>query len=348
MSPTRLVLFALVTVLAAPSPALAQDDDLLAPLTPQSKSSRTKTGKTKVVKKKRTATPKKPPRTKTSARGTKGKKPPPQVAPPEEDDVLVPLTPAKTELVARITGGVRGARLVVDGKEVGQFSSSTLSVELPPGPHSVVVRKQGYADYSRRIDVKEGGPTEVAVSLEATHGFGMLSADVPGAMVYVDSKQVGPAPQSVLLEPGSREIEFRAPGFRPVVHNITVFAGKPYEVVGNLRPEQDTSVAMADAPTNPDFKPGPTPVSKPDPLAAAPEVREVSSSKPWYGRWYVWAGVGAAVAAGTGAYLATQSGSPTNPSLAQDPDGRVCGGKCDAVISKGRGGIQLPAGAFRF
>ncbi|HZI16499.1 MAG TPA: PEGA domain-containing protein [Myxococcus sp.] len=347
MSPTRLVLFALVTVLAAPSPALAQEDDLLAPLTPQTKSSRTKPGKTKVVKKKRVPAPKKPPRAKTSVRGAKGKKQQPQVAQPEEDDVLAPLAPAKTELVARITGGVRGAKLVVDGREVGQFSSSTLAVELPPGPHSVVVRKQGYADYSRRIEVKEGGPTEVAVSLEATHGFGMLSADVPGAMVYVDGKQVGPAPQSVLFEPGSREIEFRAPGFRPDVHNITVFAGKPYEVVGNLRPEEDTSIAMGDAPTNPDFKPGPTPASRPDPLAPAPEVREVSASKPWYGRWYVWAGVGAVVAAGTvGAVMATQGGA--QPPLTA---GDVCGGNCDAVISgarKGGGGIPLPAGAFRF
>jgi hypothetical protein len=347
MSPTRIVLLVLVTILAAPSSALAQDDDVLAPLTPQPKSKRTKPGKTTVVKKKRPPAPKKTTRAaKPTDKGTKGKKKKQQqVATPEDDDVLAPLAPAKTELVARLTGGVRGAKLVVDGKEVGQFSSGTVSVELEPGMHSVVVRKPGYADYSRRIEVKEGGPTEVAVALEATHGFGVLKSDVPGAVVAVDGKELGPVPRNVLLEPGSREIEFSAPNFRPDVHNITVLPGTSYEIVGNLRPVEDAATTVADAPKNPDLQPGPTPDVGPDPLAQAPEVREVSASKPWYGRWYVWAGVGAAVAAGTvGAVMASQGG--TAPQITAD---ETCGRTCDGVIDGvNQSGFLLPAQGLRF
>lgn len=346
MSPKRIVLYALVTVLAAPSTALAQDD-LLAPLTPQTKPSR-KPAKPKVTKKKKAApTAKKPTRgTKPAVSKGKGKGKKQQQAAPPEEDLLAPLAPPKTELMARIANSVRGATLVVDGKEVGVLTAAPVPLELPPGEHSVLVRKPGYAEYSRSINLKEGEQTELVVTLEATKGFGKLTADVPGAVVSVDDQELGTVPRSVLLEPGSREIVFRAPGFKPDVHNITVFAGKPYEVAGKLRPLVDTSVASTDTPTNPDLTPGVTPDAQPDPLAEPPKVAEVSTSKPWYGRWYVWAGVGAVVAAGTGAYLATQ-GTP-DPLSATD----VCGRECDGEIngtSKVRGGaIQLPSRAFSF
>ncbi|MBZ4419625.1 PEGA domain-containing protein [Myxococcus sp. RHSTA-1-4] len=367
MSFHRIVLFALVTVMAAPSSALAQDDDLLAPLTPQTKSSRSKSGKTKVVKKKParekpakvTKKPTKPSRTKT-ARGKAGKKP---VEPEAEDDLLAPLAPMKTELVVRITGGVRGARLQVDGKDSGTLSAAPIPMEVSPGEHVLVVRKPGYAEYSKRIDVKPGEQTEVAVSLDATMGFATLNADVPEAVVLVDGAELGPVPQgNVLLKPGSREIEFRAPGFKPDVHNITVFAGRPYVVEGRLRPLVDTTtVASAeDVPRKTVLEPALPAETSPGVSAldqTGPDA-EVSSGKPWYGRWYVWAGVGAVVAAGTvGAVMATRSGGadPLTPA-------EVCGdGGCDATLGFGavrpvRGGARksggsvfsVPAGALRF
>ncbi|QDE92329.1 PEGA domain-containing protein [Myxococcus xanthus] len=345
MSLHRIVVFALVTVLAAPSAALAQDD-FLAPLTAPSKP---KTGKPKVVKKKPA---KKPARAKAPAKGNK--------KPAAEDDLLLaPLTPVKTEVLVRMTGNVRGAKLFVDGKEFGVLSSAAVPVEVRPGEHHLVVRRQGYADFTRRIDVKPGTQAEVLVSMDATMGFATLTADVADAVVMVDGQQVGAVPQAnVLLRPGSREIEFRAPGFKPDVHNITVFAGRTYEVTGNLRPLLDTSVATADVPKSPVLEPS----SKLDPddetapglsFAGDPETPEVEGSKPWYGRWYVWAGIGAVVAAGTvGAVMATQGGG-ANPLSPTD----VCGpAGCDAVLGGIRsvrgGGARLqappPAGAIRF
>lgn len=364
MSFQRIVLFALVIVLAAPSSAFAQDDDdLLAPPTPQTKPSRSKSGKTKVVKKKATrekATkvtkkPAKTPKTTKTARGKAGKKP---VAAPAEDDLLAPLAPQKTELVVRMTGGVRGARLQVDGRDVGPISAAPMPVEVTPGEHLLVVRKPGYAEYSRRIDAKEGSQTEVAVALDATMGFATLTADVPEATVAVDGQDLGPVPlANVLLKPGSREIEFRAPGFKPDVHNITVFAGRPYVIEGKLRPLLDTSVAANDVPRNTVLNPATRPETSPgvsfDPPAPSDDV-EVSSGKPWYGRWYVWAGVGAVVAAGTvGAVMATRdSVSPL------DANRDVCGGTCDGVLGgvrpvrggqdKSGGAFRVPAGALRF
>lgn len=367
MSFHRIVLLALVTVLAAPSSALAQEDDLL--LAPQTKPSRSKSGKAKVVKKKParekparekstkvTKKPTKPPRTKT-ARGKAGKKP---VEPVVEDDLLPPSMALgkKTELVVRITGGVRGARLLVDGKDSGTLSAAPVPLEVSPGEHLVVVRKPGYAEYSRRIDAQEGSQTEVAVSLDATMGFATLTADVAEAVVLVDDEELGLVPQgNVLLKPGSRAIEFRAPGFKSDVHNITVFAGRTYAVEGKLRPLLDTTtVASADdVPKNPVLDPGRSATEAPPGVSAIgdpdPAETEVSGSKPWYGRWYVWAGVGAVVAAGTvGAVMATQGGGASP----LDGDRDVCGGKCDVIVGasrsvRGSGNpFRIPAGALRF
>ncbi|WP_164010047.1 PEGA domain-containing protein [Pyxidicoccus trucidator] len=363
MSLHRIVLFALVTVLAAPSSAFAQDDDLLAPLTPQTKPSKTKGGKTKVVKKKpakparekSTKVTKKPAKTKSgaTARGKAAKKP---VETSSEDDLLAPLELKKTELLVRITGGVRGAKLQVDGKDAGSLTAAPIPLEVTPGEHLLVVRKPGYAEFTRRIDVKEGSQQEVPVSLDATMGFATLTADVADAMAVVDGVEVGPVPQgNVLLKPGSREIEFRAPGFKPAVHNITVFAGRNYSVEGTLRPLEDTSVATRDVPKNPVLEPSFTDDTAPGLTARdlEPET-EVSSGKPWYGRWYVWAGVGAVVAAGTvGAVMATQGGG-FDP---LDANRDVCGDPgCDAVLggarpvrgNKAGGMLRLPAGALRF
>ncbi|MFP2909632.1 PEGA domain-containing protein [Pyxidicoccus sp. 3LFB2] len=362
MSLHRIVLFALVTVLAAPSSAFAQDDDLLAPLTPQTKSSKPKSGKTKVVKKKPARekpakVTKKPAKPKggATARGKAGKKPVEPAA--EDDDLLAPLAPKKTEMLVRITGGVRGAKLQVDGKDAGSLSAAPVPLEVTPGEHLLVVRKPGYAEYTRRIDVKEGSQQEVAVSLDATMGFATLTADVAEAVVVVDGEEVGPVPQgNVLLKPGSREIEFRAPGFKPDVHNITVFAGRNYAVEGTLRPLVDTSVATRDAPKNPVLDPS----SRTDDTAPGLTARdlepetEVSSGKPWYGRWYVWAGVGAVVAAGTvGAVMATQGSgiAPLSPGQVCAPDdcAAVLGGARPVRGNKAGGGLlRLPSGAFNF
>jgi hypothetical protein len=187
-------------------------------------------------------------------------------------------------------------------------------------------------------------------------GFATLTADVPEAVVSVDGEELGPVPQgNVLLKPGSREIEFRAPGFKPDVHNITVFPGRPYVIEGKLRPLLDTTVASNDAPRNPVLDPSTAtrPETSPGVSLDQPDLSsEVKPSKPWYGRWYVWAGVGAVVAAGTvGAVMATQGSSP-EPLTREG----VCGGPCDGDIGfptgvrpvHSGGAFRVPAGALRF
>jgi hypothetical protein len=323
----RAYLIALVLCLAAPSAHAQGMDDLLAPLTP----SAGKKGKGKGKTTQRT--PKPPKKAKATRGGKKGKgakATPPQVEEQESAqadgaDLLAPLV-KKTELLVKMNGSVRGARLFLNDKELGAMPKGP--IEVDPGDHVVTVRRSGYRDFSRRITAKEGEVTELGVLMEPTSGFVSVKADVEGARVLINGEDKGLAPiDNLMLPAGSYEIVVQREGFRPESQRIAVRAGKEYNVDVNLRPE---ALAQADSPRNPVLTP--SAVSEPSPLTQQPAA-EVSS-RPLTSRWYFWAGVGAVVtAAAVGTVMATQQ-QPLDPN-------KVCGGTCDGVINRPTGGGLL-------
>ncbi|MDY7228510.1 PEGA domain-containing protein [Hyalangium rubrum] len=316
MSLRRAAVFALLAALVAP-PALAQDDDLLVPIeaTPKESKPKPKPAKRRPAKK-----PAKKPAT--------AQKPPPAPAP--EDDLLVPIAAGKTELLVRLGGGVKGARLLVDNKEVGALPQGAFTVE--PGEHLVVVRRPGFAEFSRRINVEKGKTAELSVALDAVAGVVSVNADVPGAKVSIDGQPRGQVPlANVELKPGSHEIVVSREGFESDVSRIAVRAGRDYTVSAHLKPVEGSKppvVASADRPQQPVLTPT-TPTVDPLTPVAPPEEPSVSEDRPWFKRWYVWAGVGAVVAAAAaGTVVATQGGSarPLSPE-------EVCGGTCDGTLN---------------
>jgi len=309
----RVLLFALVLCVAAPS-AFAQDDDFLAPLTTSPPAAKGKAAK--------------PAKGKKPAKTAKGKKPAKEPeAVDESSDMLAPLV-KKTELLVKFSGVARGTRLFVDDKELGPVGRTPVEVE--PGEHTVVVRKPGYRDFSRRLTFKDGDVTELAVTLDATAAFVSVKADVAGARVLVDGEDKGTAPlEGLMVSAGMHEITVQREGFRPETKRISMRAGKDYSVDMSLRPE---AVAQTDQPRAPVL----TPTEAPAPSPLKPLPAEVATSKPLTSRWYFWAGVGAVVAAAAvGAVVATSQ--PISP-------GDVCGATpCDAVINRpaSAGGVSF-------
>jgi hypothetical protein len=329
MSLRRAFLIALVLCFATPSAFAQGMDDLLAPLTPSAKSK----GKGKTSKRR----PPKAPKVTKAGKAGKGSRqapaPEPEASPASSgaSDLLAPLVSVKkTELLVKMTGGLRGARLFLDDKEVGAVPKA--AIEVPPGEHTVAVRRPGYRDFSRRVTTKEGELTEVGVLLDPVMGFVTVKADVSGARVIVDGEDKGTVPlEGLMLPAGSHEIVVTRDGFRSETQNISVRAGKEYNVEANLRPG---AIAQADQPRAPVLTPSVT--DAPSPLTQ--EVPEVSTSTPLTKRWYFWAGVGAVVtAAAVGTMVATQP-QPL------DPNRDVCGGHCDSIIN----GPSAAANGIRF
>ena len=330
----RAYLIALVLCLAAPSAHAQGMDDLLAPLTPSA--GKKGKGKGKVTQRRTPKAPKKAKATKggKAGRGGKGAKatPPEPEAQEEQEsaqadgaDLLAPLV-KKTELLVKMNGSVRGARLFLNDQELGAMPKGP--IEVDPGEHVVTVRRSGYRDFTRRVTAKEGEVTELGVLMEATAGFVSVKADVAGARVLINGEDKGVAPiDNLMLPAGSYEIVVQREGFRPESQRIAVRAGKEYNVDVNLRPE---AVAQADSPRAPVLTP--SAVSEPSPLTQQPAA--TVSSRPLTSRWYFWAGVGAVVtAAAVGTVMATQQ-QPLDPN-------KVCGGTCDGVINRPTSGGLL-------
>ncbi len=314
MSLRRVAVFALVSVLMAPQ-AFAQDDDLLVPIESEKPGPKSKSKTTRKRPPKKPVTSKKPP-------------PAPVAEPaptPVEEELVVPIAPAKTELLVKVLGGVKGARLFLDNKDMGTVPAVPLPLE--PGEHTLVVRRPGFAEFSRRVTVEEGKSNEVSVALEAVAGVVSVNADVPGARVTINGQPRGQVPLAgIELKPGSYDIVVSSEGFLPETNKLAIRAGRDYTVNAHLTP---SAVASTDRPER-EEPPSIVPTPSADPVVpltepALPEVRE---DRPWFMRWFVWAGVGGAVAAAAGAVVVTQ-GNSTRPLT---PD-QVCGGPCDGTLN---------------
>jgi hypothetical protein len=326
----RPVFAVLVCLLAVP--AFAQDDDL-APLAPT---------KPKPAPAKPKPAPAKP-------------KPAPVAKPKPvavDDDLapLAPVAPKQGELSVKLATAVSGASVSIDGKEL---ASSAAAQSLPPGEHTVQVRRPGYAVFVKKVTVVAGRPVEVSVSLVATAAVLSVTSDVSDAQVFVNGRQVGTAPlRDLEVPPGSVEISVRKAGFKEDKQRLTLLAGKDYPVQVKFNPGALTAVAVSDRPVETDLTPGPTHASTVDTgITTAPTVADA----PIYQRWYFWAGVAAVVvAAGVGVAVGvnasqTQKLQEGNICYQRDSSGKLTpqtGGTCSSCIGLACSGAGiLPANA---
>ena len=68
-------------------------------------------------------------------------------------DVLVPLVPSSKLALLKITSTVKGARITVDGKDVGQVPAE---VRVTAGSHTVLLTAEGYRDNEVTVEVSVG------------------------------------------------------------------------------------------------------------------------------------------------------------------------------------------------
>ena len=100
-----------------------------------------------------------------NSRGPQGASPPPivrrggeRVPPPEGDEGS-----GFGALVLHVQP--RGAQVSIDGQRWLTSGNGTFEVQLPAGRHHVEVELQGFQRFSSDVDVRDGGPTPINVSL---------------------------------------------------------------------------------------------------------------------------------------------------------------------------------------
>jgi hypothetical protein len=115
-----------------------------------------------------------------------------------------------------------GAKVLVDGKVLGTTPFGK-PVHVPAGPHTIEVALTGYLPVQEDVILTGGQSLTKIVKLKEDKREGILTvtATAPKAIVWIDGREMGPAPWSGPLAVGEHTVVVKAPGHhdatRPVV-----------------------------------------------------------------------------------------------------------------------------------
>jgi hypothetical protein len=144
----------------------------------------------------------------------------------EQRIARVELKPAQTQkdnARLRVVTPVPDAEVFIDGASVGKAPVDRS--DLAPGKHYVVVRKEGYAEWKREVDLNPASPTTLTAELSASGSVKILS-NVAGAEVIIDGQIVGKTPVTLdALAAGEHLLEVRKSGYVSAKQTIRVEGG---------------------------------------------------------------------------------------------------------------------------
>jgi serine/threonine-protein kinase len=132
-----------------------------------------------------------------------------------------------------------GAEVFVDGHRVA--GATNLQEDVTPGYHSVLVRKEGSGTAERSVRVQEGGLHPVHFVLRSAgveRSRLSVRSNPAGADIVVNDRQrLGITPADVDLPPGHYRVAVSRSGYRPVIQEIELTAGKPQNLEVTLSPQ---------------------------------------------------------------------------------------------------------------
>ena len=134
-----------------------------------------------------------------------------------------------------VTSDMAGAEVWIGGQRRGV--APFVWEDAPAGKLAVEVRVPGRSAYRSTAEVAPGRRTTVAASLNAARGGLRVSADAPGAEVWLDGTRLGTAPAGRDdLSPGEHLLELYASGYEPLSETVVVEGGHRRLLVIRLEP----------------------------------------------------------------------------------------------------------------
>ena len=219
---------------------------------------------------------------------------------------------------------------------MGEAPLKTIS-GLKPGSHILKVVKPGYSEYLETVSIQPAKITTVAVDLVALFGVVTIEANIAGAVVAIDGKSVGPTPVAAKeLIPGEHVIRVTSDGYRDFETTLRVAAGEDKVVKATLLVKSDDKQRLVagngSAGIGPDLSAKPSSGSAGAIRFTPPEETSISSSPPFYKRWWVWAIAGGVVAGAVTTGIAMKASGPGSPYMSKAQEDRACGSACAAVV----------------
>jgi hypothetical protein len=140
----------------------------------------------------------------------------------------------------QVTANEPDATLFVDDYAAGKTPFAA-PVRIDVGKHVIKLTKPGFVDGVQTVDVASGTTTPVTFKLDPTSKTALVSVSVGGvtnATVFVDGRDVGPAPFKGELSAEKHTIEARSPGFVAVSETVDVQYKQPMNLVLTLSQER--------------------------------------------------------------------------------------------------------------
>lgn len=141
----------------------------------------------------------------------------------EQSVVKLELKPSEAEF-GRISvrAAVPGAKVFVDGGERGP--APVEMDQVPLGPHAIVVRAEGHADFEASCEVKRNQTCSVMASQTALAKIRVVSSAV-GARLFIDGQEVGPVPYEGSLSAEAHTLKLEAPHYHTKEMRLVFEAG---------------------------------------------------------------------------------------------------------------------------
>ena len=139
-----------------------------------------------------------------------------------------------------VTANEADATLAIDDRPVGKTPFAG-PVRIDVGKHVLKLSKEGFLDAVQNADVASGARTPIVFKLEPVNKTALVAVAVggaPNATVFVDGKDMGPAPFKGELSADRHTIEARAPGYVAVGQTVDVQYKQPMNLVLTLSQER--------------------------------------------------------------------------------------------------------------
>ena len=149
-----------------------------------------------------------------------------------------------------VTANEADATLYIDDYRVGKTPFAS-PVKIDVGKRAVRLSKDGFVDAVQTVDAASGQRLPVSFTLEPKNKTALVSVTVggaPSATVFVDGKDMGPAPFKGDLTAERHTIEARSPGFVTVGQTVDVLYKEPMSLVLALSQERHEGRLKVTAP----------------------------------------------------------------------------------------------------
>jgi hypothetical protein len=154
-----------------------------------------------------------------------------------------------------ITANEADATLSVDDYAAGKTPFAG-PVHMDVGHHTLTLKKEGFIDLTQQIDVAAGQKQALTLTLEPTKKTAIIkvaTAGAPGAIIYLDGADVGPAPYTGEVLAGHHTIEARAHGYATVGQSVDVVYKQPMSLMLTLAQERHEGRLRVTAPDGADI-----------------------------------------------------------------------------------------------